>query len=169
MANVLSGSRAVFELGLAGGDSKKLGYAFGVDVDEEIMHEEVQVLDSLSVIEHVPVAYRVSMSAEVFKTVPADAAAGATLGAPSLSNKPAYVGSLRSLQFMPKMGTADINALKQVNMTAKLFDSGAANQVLGHVEGCRITSARFSLRARQIVAENVRFVAQRFKEFSELG
>ena len=166
MAQVLSGSRAVFKLATAGGTAQKVGYAFGVDVDQEIMHEEVQTLDALSVSEHVPVAYRVSMSAEIFKTIPAVANIAGQQKAPALglNGEAGTASSLQKSGFMPNMGQSDIAALQQNPLTATLLDNGDGGKIIGIVTGCRITSARFSLRARQIVAENVRFVCQRFNE-----
>lgn len=167
MAQVLSGSRAVFKLAALDGQATKIGYAYGVDVDQEITHEEVQTLDALSVSEHVPVAYRVSMSAEIFKTIPSVAAIAESVKTPALALNGSDGGKAASLQksgFMPNMGKSDIAALQQQPLTATLFDNGPGGGIIGQVSGCRIASARFSLRARQIVAENVRFVCQRFTE-----
>lgn len=166
MAQVLSGSRAVFKLATAGGTAQKVGYAYGVDVDQEIMHEEVQTLDALSVSEHVPVAYRVSMSAEIFKTIPSISGVESSKKSPvlGLTDDAGTAASLQKAGFMPNMGKSDISALQQQPLTATLLDNGEGGKIIGVVTGCRITSARFSLRARQIVAENVRFVCQRFNE-----
>ena len=81
-----------------------------------------------------------------------------------LTNDAGTAASLQKAGFMPNMGQSDIAALQQNPLTATLLDNGASGAIIGTVTGCRITSARFSLRARQIVAENVRFVCQRFNE-----
>lgn len=174
MSAVFSGARAIFEIATTGtGASKKIAYAFGVDVDEEIQHEEVQTLDALAVTEHVPVAYRVSMSAEVFRTITGATgnAAPSNPGAQGVSGRQGVHGSLKDLNIFAKVGLGDAQALLKLPMTAKLFDSmpnGGGKQI-AQVEGVRAVSKNFSIRARQIVGENVRFMAIRVKDESELS
>lgn len=159
--NVFSGSRAIFQI-----NDKAVAYAYGVDVDEEIMHEEVQVLDMLSVLEHVPVAYRVSLRAEIFRTIGADAP-GVPSEAVGAQTAPVR-GSLKSNDnnnIFPQMGISDIQALNKAVMTAKIIDA-LSNNTLATVTGVRAASKSFSVRARQIVGENVRFVAQRVRDES---
>jgi hypothetical protein len=154
-------------MNVAGGAEAKVGYAFGVDIDEEIMHEEVQTLDSLSVTEHVPVAYRVNMSAELFRTIPTG---GKTVvGEDGVSkDSTALAQGMKEAGLMARIGNGDSAALTQALLVAKLYDAGANNAAIGEVSGVRVVSNRFSVRARQIVADNVRFVARRFKDYSEL-
>lgn len=164
---VLTGSRALFKMNTVGGAEAKVGYAFGVDIDEEIMHEEVQTLDSLSVTEHVPVAYRVNMSAELFRTIPGKGKEA--VGGTGVSKESGLAQGMKEAGLMAKVGNGDINALTQLVLVAKLYDAGTGSNVaIGEVSGVRVASNRFSVRARQIVADNVRFVAQRFKDYSEL-
>ncbi len=156
--NVFSGSRAIFQI-----EDKAVAYAYGVDVDEEIMHEEVQVLDMLSVLEHVPVAYRVSLRAEIFRTFAgADLVPSTAVGTQTSS----VVGSLKrpeNSNIFPQMGISDRNALEKAVMTAKILD-GLTQAAVATVEGVRAASKSFSVRARQIVGENVRFVARRVRD-----
>ncbi len=169
MGNVFSGARAIFEASINGGDAKKIAYAFGVEVDEEIQHEEVQTLDALAVEEHVPVAYRVTLSAEVFRTIKGIGAANGEVVAPGVdgvSGLPGEYGSLKGIGVFPQIGLGDIIALKTLPMNAKLFDSLSDTQI-GLISGVRASSKNFSIRARQIVGENVRFVAKRARDESE--
>ena len=164
---VFTGSRAVFKMSTEGGADAKIGYAFGVDLDEEIMHEEVQTLDALAVTEHVPVAYRVNMSAEVFRTIPTGGKD--SVGGDGVSKQAGSASGMKEAGLMAKIGNGDINALTQSVLVAKLYDAGSSNAQLGEVSGVRVVSNRFSVRARQIVADNVRFVARRFRDYSELN
>lgn len=173
MSAVFSGARAIFEIAIKGGTFTKLAYAYGVDIDEEIMHEEVQTLDALSVEEHVPVAYRVSMSAEIFRTITNDITVGTTArqnpGVDGVSGNTGSRGSLKDIGVFAKVGLRDAEALRKLPMTARIFDSypGSGKQI-AQVEGVRAVSKNFAIRARQIVGENVRFMALRVRDESEL-
>lgn len=168
MSNVVTGARALFRMTTPDGVTKKIAYAFGVDVDVDIEHQEVQTLDALSVEEHVPTAYRVGLSAEVFKTVKSsqNALNNTQPGAEGVSSLPGSYGSLEEMNLYPKVGQSDMVPFLTRPMTAKLYDSVAGRQV-GLVLGVRAGRKSFAYRARQITSENVTFVAKRFLSESE--
>ena len=61
---VFAGPRALFKIG-----KNPVGYAGNVSGEETIDYEPVDVLDLLEVKEHVPVAYRCSLNATVFRII----------------------------------------------------------------------------------------------------
>lgn len=170
MANVFSGSRALFEIGVDNAESSKVAYAFGVDVDEEVQHEEIQTLDALAVEEHVALAYRVTLGAEVFRSIKGLGAANGEVTAPGtngVSRTTGQYGSLKAMGIFPKVGLEDRAALLKLPMVAKVVD-GLTNKIVGKVSGVRASGKNFNVRARQVVGETVRFVAIRALDESEL-
>ena len=63
-ANVFSGARARFKI-----NQSAVGYAAGVSGSESIDYEPVDVLNLLEVKEFVPVAYRATLSAQIFRVI----------------------------------------------------------------------------------------------------
>jgi hypothetical protein len=61
---VLSGARARLMI-----DGVKVMYATSVNYSEEIEYQPIEVLDQLEIAEHVPVAYRVSFSAQMVRVI----------------------------------------------------------------------------------------------------
>lgn len=143
---VLTGARARFLL-----DGKKVGYASGVSIGEEIDWQELAVLDNIEVEEHVPLGYRVTpFTARRFRLV------GETL---------------KSEGFFPKTGTSPEehlrNILAQGELTATIEDS-RTGKIIQTVEGVRIASKGIDIDARQAVGKNITFVAIRAKDESEV-
>ena len=139
--------------------------ASGVDIEEDIQHEPVQVLDRLEVQEYAPVAYTVRMSCEIFRTVfsVGNNVPSTAVSAPGAS---AQYGSLKGLDLFPKVGSNPMNALLKAEMVATITDK-ATNKTIATVLGVKAESKQFNIRARQIVGENVRFNAIRVIDESE--
>jgi hypothetical protein len=130
-----SGARARFYY-----DSNPVGYASGVSGEESVDYEPVEVLDLLEVREHVPVAYRVTLSAQIFRIVG---------------------DSLKQQGIFPK--PEDI--ITSNAMSAHLEDKVSGKNPAAFT-GVRCAGHSFDVTARGIVSENVNFVAIRVKDES---
>lgn len=129
-SNVFSGSRAIFSLG-----TNVIGWAGNVSGEETIDHEPVDVLNVLAVAENVPVAYRVSLSAQVFRLV----------------NK-----SFVDQSIVPSYDSI----LTSAEVAATIADSVASpNAALYTFTGVRSSGHSFDIAARGLVQEQVNFVA----------
>ena len=134
---VFSGPRALFQI-----NGVTIAYAGGVSGEEAIDYESVDVLDLLEVKEHVPVAYRATLNAQVFRVV------GQSLKAQGIFPTPSKI----------------INA---VAMTAALQDAEITGSTVAFFTGVRTSGHTFDTAARGIVTENVNFVAIRCSDESE--
>lgn len=132
-AKTFSGARALFLI-----DSKPVAYAAGVSGEETIDYEPVDVLSLLEVREFVPVAYRTSLSAQVFRVVG---------------------DSLKALGILPRqediITSGDLEAAIQDRITSK---------TIALFQGVRCSGHSWSVTARGIVQEDVNFVAIRVKD-----
>lgn len=129
-SQTFSGARAIFFIG-----GLEVGFAGGVSGEEMIDYEPIDVLNLLEVREHVPVAYRVSMNAQIFRVVG---------------------NSLKAQGIMPRLEdiitSGDLEAAVQDNVTA---------QTVQLFQGVRCAGHSFDITARGVVNENVPFVAIR--------
>lgn len=145
-----SGARARFYF-----NGTQVAYASGCDGSEEIQMEPVEVLDNIAVKEHVPVGYRVTFNASIFRTV---ASGASTDVAP---------GSLKEQGIFPKFGTRGERILQLTPVTVFIQDRNSG-KVLYVIEGVKPTSNNFSITARGVVAQNVSFVAIKMSDESEV-
>lgn len=130
-----SGARAIFLI-----NSQPVGFAGGVSGEEMVDYEPVDVLNLLEVREFVPVAYRTSLNAQIFRVVGQ---------------------SLKALGILPRqqdiITSGDLEAAVQDNVTG---------QTIALFQGVRCSGHSFDVTARGIVMENVSFVSIRvFDEF----
>lgn len=130
-----SGARAIFMI-----NSQPVGFAGGVSGEEMVDYEPVDVLNLLEVREFVPVAYRTSLNAQIFRVVGQ---------------------SLKALGILPRqediITSGDLDAAVQDNVTG---------QTIALFQGVRCSGHSFDVTARGIVMENVSFVSIRvFDEF----
>jgi hypothetical protein len=138
---VFSGARARFKIG-----EVTVGYAGGVSGEETIDYESVDVLDLLEVREHVPVAYRTTLSAQIFRVVGK---------------------SLKSYEGTAIFPTND-QIIASNALTAVVEDAeGPTPQNMLLFTGVRTAGHTFDITARGIVTENVNFVAIRVQDESE--
>jgi hypothetical protein len=126
---VFSGARARFKFA-----GVTVGYAGGVSGEETIDYEPVEVLDLLEVREHVPVAYRTTLSAQVFRVV------GDSLKKQGIFPKPEDIITTAALD-------------------AAIEDAGVTRDTVALFTGVRTAGHTFDIAARGIVTENVNFVA----------
>jgi hypothetical protein len=147
---VLSGARSVFSI-----NSQKLAYAGGVSGQENIDHQQVDVLDMLAVLEHAPVGYRASLNANLFRIVGTVQAAaqgvGVRPGGPIEQG-----GSIKLLGIMPK----ETFILRSGSLTATIQDK-IHSQTAYRFDQVKTTSRSFDIRARSLVTENIGFNAIR--------
>lgn len=132
-SSTFSGARAVFLI-----NSVPVAFAGGVSGEEMIDYEPVDVLTLLEVREFVPVAYRTSLNAQVFRVVG---------------------DSLKRLGILPRQ--EDI--ITSGDLEAAILDS-ITRQTLALFEGVRCSGHSFDVTARGIVQENVTFVSIRVRD-----
>lgn len=129
-SKTFSGARAVFLI-----NSVPVAFAGGVSGEEMIDYEPVDVLALLEVREFVPVSYRTSLSAQVFRVVG---------------------DSLKKLGILPRqeeiITSGDLEAAIQDTVT---------RQTICLFQGVRCTGHSWDVTARGIVQENVSFVSIR--------
>jgi len=130
-ARTLSGARARFKI-----NGEKVAYAGGVSGEESVDHEPVDVLDLIEVLEHVPIAYRANLNANVFRVVGA---------------------SLKVLGIFPQ----EENILTTGELEASIEDTIEEGRIAYLFQGVRAASKSFDLGARNLVTENISFVAIR--------
>jgi hypothetical protein len=143
---VLTGARSRFSI-----EGRKVGYATNVNGSEEIEYQPVEVLDNIEVSEHVPTAYRATLTASLVRIV------GETI---------------KSQNFFPSAGKSTEehlqNILAQGEMVAMLEDSKTSKTVMT-AEQVKIASRNFSVAARGIVGKDINFVLIRMKDESEIA
>lgn len=133
---VFSGPRARFYL-----DGNVIAYAGGVSGEETIDYEAVDVIDMLEVLEHVPVAYRASLNAQIFRVI------GNSLKQQGVFPEPSKI-------------------INSSAMTASIEDAEGTGKSVARFEGVRTSGHTFDVTARGLVSENVTFVAIRVKDES---
>jgi len=125
-----TGARARFKI-----NGNKVAFAGGVSGEESIDYEPVDVLDLIEVLEHVPVAYRANMNANVFRVVGQ---------------------SLKVLGIFPLQS----NILTSGALEASIEDS-VTNRTAYLFQGVKTSTKSFDTSARATTTENVGFVAIR--------
>ncbi len=142
---LFTGARARFSI-----DGVKVGFARNVTVREEIQLDPVEVLDNIEVEEYVPVAYRVTFSASIFRII------GDTI---------------KSRDWFPLTGANTeehlTNILTSGEMTATVEDTRTGD-IFATLEQVRIQSHNWTIDARGVVGEDIEFVAIRLRDESEV-
>lgn len=132
-SNTFSGARARFKV-----DGNIVGFAAGVSGSESIDYEPVDVLDLLEVREFVPVAYRATLSAQIFRVIGQ---------------------SLKALGIFPQ----EQNILTSGDLTCTVEDR-ITGSTMAQFEAVKCSEHAFDITARGIVSENVTFVTIRLKD-----
>lgn len=138
-----SGARAIFKL-----EGVPIGFAGGVSGEEIVDYEPVNVLGLLEVREHVPVAYRTSLSAQVFRVI----------------NSPLKRFGPTNLEVFPR----EDNILTTGELTAAIEDRLNPGVIAAQFEGVKASGHTFDVGARGLVSENISFVAIRMKDEAQL-
>jgi len=125
-------------------NGETVGFANGVSGSEEIQYEPVEILDHLKVIEFVPVGYRATLNAQMFRTV--------SQGASDDVNAP---GSIKQQQILPKFD--DIFRIQGVDAVLQ-DDPRISGKALHQFQGVKTSSYNFNVTPRGIVGQNVGFV-----------
>jgi hypothetical protein len=102
----------------------------------------VDVLDLLEVKEHVPVAYRATLNAQIFRII------GNSLKAQGVFPTPDKI-------------------INSVSLTAAIEDAEITGQTMALFTGVRTAGHTFDVTARGLVTENVNFVAIKVADESE--
>jgi len=130
---VFSGARSRLKI-----DGTVVGFAGGVSGSESIDYEPVDVLDLLEVREFVPVAYRCTLNAQVFRVIGS---------------------SLKALGIFP----TEENILTSGDLTCSVEDR-LTGETMAQFESCKCQEHTFDITARGIVSENVTFVTIRLRD-----
>jgi len=138
---VFSGPRARFKI-----EGSTIGYAGGVSGEETIDYEPVDVLDLLEVKEHVPVAYRATLNAQIFRII------GNSLKAQGIFPTPDKIITSGAM-------TASIENAEPVD--------SAKGGPIAQFAGVRTAGHSWDITARGLVTENVNFVAIKVQDESE--
>lgn len=133
MSHVFTGARARFKV-----DGIIVGFAGGVSGSESIDYEPVDVLDMLEVREFVPVAYRATLNATVFRVIGA---------------------SLKAAGIFPTLE----NILTTGDLTCTVEDKVTGN-TMAQFEKCKAQEHSFDVTARGLTSENVTFVTVKLRD-----
>jgi hypothetical protein len=153
---VFTGARARFLI-----DEVQIGYCAGVSGEEAIDYEPVETLEFLQVREHIPVAYRASLSAAFFRLVGS-----------SLKQYQGKEGGAGGMSIFPKFD----NILTSGAMSAVIQNSQPAadaasdepgSTIIAKFVDVRAASKTFDVSSRGIVTENCSFVAIKQMDESE--
>lgn len=137
-ANVFSGARARFLV-----NGTPVAFAGGVSGSESIDYEPVDVLDLLEVREFVPVAYRATLNAQIFRVIGQ---------------------SLKQLGIFP----VEENILTTGDLDCAIEDRLNAGTTMALFQNCKAQEHSWDVTARGIVSENVTFVTIRVRDESEV-
>lgn len=132
-----SGARAIFLV-----NSVPVAFAGGVSGEETVDYEPVDVLGILEVKEHVPVAYRTSLNAQMFRVIGT---------------------SIKKIGILPELQ----NIITSDDLTAAIQDS-VTNQTMSLFQGVRCSGHSWDVTARGLVQENLTFVAIKVQDESEI-
>ena len=132
-SHTFSGARAIFLIG-----STPVAFAGGVSGEEMIDYEPVDVINLLEVKEFVPVAYRTSLNAQIFRVVG---------------------DSIKKQGILPVQD----DIITSPDLSASIQDS-VTESTLQLFEGVRCSGNTWDATARGIVNQNVTFVAIRVKD-----
>ena len=130
--NVISGARSRLKI-----NGQIVGFAGDVSGGETIDYEPVDILDLLEVREFVPVAYKTSLNARVFRVIGKD---------------------LKALGIFP----VEEDILTSGDLTITVEDKITGN-TYAQFEQCKCAGHTFDVSARGIVSENIDFVAIRLR------
>lgn len=145
MAEIFTGVRARFSL-----NGVVIGFATGVTVRQTVTYEPVKVLDDIIVKSHEPTDYDASMTADLIRIV------GDTV---------------KSRGEFPSQGADSATFLTNLITTGELtatLEDNQTGQIVGLVEGVKISEHNLNVTARGIVGVNVSMVAKKVRDEFDL-
>lgn len=142
---LITGARARFLI-----NNKVVGYAKAVTIQESLEMQPVEVIGNIEVEEHVPIGYRVNMTADMFRV---------------------FNETPKSQGFFPGVGANTdehlLNVLTAQGMSAIIEDT-KNSKAIATLEQVRMTSNNYTLDARGIMGNAAEFVAIRVRDESEI-
>jgi hypothetical protein len=144
---VFTGARAIFKF-----NDSIVGFASGVSGSEEITYEPVDTLDHLEVREHAPTGYRVTFTAQMFRTI--------AVGPSTDEDGP---GSIKEQKILTK-----IDNILRIEGVDALIQDKISGKILFLLQQVKTASYNFNVSARGVVGQNVTFVAIRALDESEI-
>jgi hypothetical protein len=162
-SNSLAGNRMIWRW-----NHNVVAYASGVNCTEEISLEPVECLDDINVIEYTPVGYKVSGSCAVFRTVAGTVSTGPVSPSPKggpFAPKAGVLGSLKNpaIGLFPRSTGLPSEILTTGVCSGSLTDR-LTNTTIYRLERVSATTFSFSVQARQLIAQDLSFVAIRAVE-----
>jgi hypothetical protein len=139
---VFSGPRGIFRV-----EDTPVGYAQNVSGEETIDFEPVEVIGLLEVREHVPVAYRCTLNAAVFRVIG---------------------HSIKKMSIMPTLQ----EIVTSGGMSAAVVDAVPVNGVardMAFFQGVRCSGHTWDTGARGLTSDNIPFVAIKVEDEFERG
>jgi hypothetical protein len=134
--NVFSGPRSRLKV-----DGNVIGYTGGLSGGEQIDYEPIETIDFLEVREHIPVAYRVTLSSSFFRIIGQ---------------------SLKARGLFPTLE----NILTSGVLTVSVEDSLTGNTPM-QFEQARLASKNFDIGPRGIVSDSCEWACIRLRDESE--
>ena len=131
--NTFTGARALFKV-----DGVPIGFAGGVSGSESIDYEPVDVLNVLQVREFVPVAYRATLNAQVFRVIGQ---------------------SVKQLGIFSRLD----NILTDAVLTCSVEDR-VTRETIAQFFDCQASEHSFDISARGLVSENITFVTTKLED-----
>ena len=157
-SEVFSGARAIFKL-----QGQAVGYAVGCSGSTGINYQPLSVLGHLEVVEHVPTAYTVELSANMARIAKATRVN-------KYDNFPALradiEGGIGSPQIMAGFGSNGLNILQSGEMQAVIYDI-VTKKSLYVISGVKASQKSWDIQAGGMVSESVTFVARLSSEDGE--
>lgn len=142
---VFTGARAKFSI-----NGIKVGYASGVTFRETIEYEDVRGLDSIEVLEQVPVGYSVTLSARRTRLVGE---------------------SFKAMGLFPATGVSSDEHLRNILLAAEFtatVEDSHTQKLIATISQVKFESVGWSVDSRGVVGEDVTFRAIRAKDESEV-
>lgn len=155
-STIFSGARAVLKL-----DQKAVGYVVNCSGTTGINYQPLNVLGHLEVVEHVPTAYTVELTASLARV-----ASVTRLNTGAQANFAGTFagidGGADSPQVMPSFGIDGDGSviLTSGEMQADIFDRVLGGSALYTIKGVKCSQKAWEIAAGGMVAENCTFVAR---------
>ena len=158
ISQVFSGARTVFSINTGTGGARVVGYALGCSGTTGINYQPLEVLGHLETVEHVPVSYRVELSANMARISTGNT--NNPIGSRVSDNSTYGNETSTSPQLMPSFNaTNGLSILQSGELEATIKDI-VTDSVLYTIRGVKCSQKSFEIQAGGMVSENCTFVAR---------